>query len=60
MKEKLIAIGQIFMHSTKYEKLDYLSIPVFKSIRVFPRWQTNSLGVTNEKALSLDLNLNLD
>ena len=38
------------MHSTKYEKLDYRSILVFKSIQVFPRWQTNSLGVTNEKA----------
>ena len=38
------------MHSTKYEKLDYRSIPVFKSIQVFPRWQTNSLGVTNKKA----------
>ena len=38
------------MHSTKYEKLDYRSIPVFELIQVFPRWQTNSLGVTNEKA----------
>ena len=38
------------MHSTKYEKLDYRSIPVFESIQVFPIWQTNSLGVTNEKA----------
>ena len=38
------------MHSIKYEKLDYRSIPVIESIQVFPRWQTNSLGVTNEKA----------
>ena len=38
------------MHSTKYEKLDYRSIPVFESIQVFPRWQTKLLGVTNEKA----------
>ena len=37
------------MHSTKYEKLHYRSIPVFESIQVFPRWQTNSLGVKNEK-----------
>ena len=28
--------------STKYEKLDYRSLPVFESIRVFPKWQTNS------------------
>ena len=38
------------MHSTKYEKLDYRSIAVFESIQVFQRWQTNSFGVTNEKA----------
>ena len=38
------------MHSTKYEKLHYRSIPLFESIQVFPRWQINSLGVTNEKA----------
>ena len=38
------------MHSTKYETPDYHSIPVFEPIKVFPRWQTNSLGVTNEKA----------